>query len=225
MAIIVSLCLIVLGIAVLLYPSFSNVLYRQKAKTINDAFEQRTEQYTPEQQDELYQQIVAYNRKLYETGQKGLVDAFSYEQVDFSLKAFGFEEEMIGYLTIPKLDLELPVYLGASESNLNRSTGHLSQTSLPVGGKNTNAVIAGHRGYAQATMFRDIDKLETGDLIYLTNFRETLVYAVCEIAIILPTDIDRILIQPGRDMMTLITCHPYGHNDQRYVVYAERMEA
>jgi|GEM_PF-3528543 len=101
---------------------------------------------------------------------------------------------------------------------------HLTQTSLPVGGINTNAVFAAHRGYRTATMFRDIEKLEIGDEISVTNFYNTLTYRVVEIAVILPTDIERILSQEGRDLVTLITCHPYPYNYHMYVVYCERVE-
>lgn len=220
--ILVSIALLIAGLAVLAYPSITRQLYRTQAEGINAGFIERMEQYTKERRDELYERMLAYNRALYEGGQNGLVDAFSYEQVDFSLVEFGFEEEMIGYLSIPALDLELPIYLGASRENLNRGAAHLSKTSLPIGGNNSNAVIAAHRGMPTTDMFRHIDHLEVGDPIYIRNYREQLEYEVVEIAIILPHEIDKVMIQAGRDMVTLVTCHPYGQNKERYVVYAQR---
>lgn len=221
-ATVVAILLLLCGIAAISYPSISQTIYQTSAKAVNAAFTQRMQQNTTQQQDNLYERMVEYNRNLYESGQSGLVDAFSYEQVDFSLKEFGFEEEMIGYLNVPKMKIELPVYLGASKENLKRGATHLSQTSLPVGGVNTNAVIAAHRGMPSANMFRYIDKLEINDVIYLTNFRGKLTYRVTGITIIAPDDIEEVLIQPGKDIITLITCNPYGDNYERYVVYAER---
>ena len=98
-----------------------------------------------------------------------------------------------------------------------------NETSYSIGGENTNCVLAAHRGSSRAAMFRDIEKLEIGDEIYIQNFRETLTYRVAELRVISPTDVQELLIQPGRDLVTLITCHPYRHNYQRYVVYCERV--
>lgn len=223
LAMIVASLLLLAGIAVIAYPPISNAVYEAGARQASAAFAGRAQQHPASEVEELYRQMVAYNAALYESGQNGLVDAFSYEQVDFSLKEFGFDEEMIGSVSIPKMKLELPVYLGASRENLNRGAAHLSQTSLPVGGVNTNAVIAAHRGMPGANMFRYINKLAIGDAVYVTNFKETLEYQVAEIAIIKPNEIDKVLIQPGRDLVTLITCNPYGYNYERYVVYAERV--
>ena len=117
------------------------------------------------------------------------------------------------------------IYLGATELHMAAGAAHLSQTSLPIGGMDTNCVIAGHRGYNGARYFRNLDKLHVGDLVTVTNLWETLRYRVCEIRIIDPSDVDEILIQPGRELLTLLTCHPYASGGrQRYVVYCERSE-
>ena len=117
------------------------------------------------------------------------------------------------------------IYLGATELHMAAGAAHLSQTSLPIGGMDTNCVIAGHRGYNGASYFRNLDKLHVGDLVTVTNLWETLRYRVCEIRIIDPSDVDEILIQPGRELLTLLTCHPYASGGrQRYVVYCERSE-
>lgn len=208
---------------ILFWPGISEFSYQIQAQRTIRGFSERTALYSETEQDVLYQQMVLYNGRLYKSGQEQLVDAFSYETVDFSLKEFGFAEEMAASLSIPRLDLELPVYLGADKENLRLGAAHLTQTSLPVGGVNTNAVIAAHRGMSGAKMFRHIDQLEIGDMIYVTNFRETLTYQVAEISIIKPDEINRILIQPGRDLVTLISCNPYGYNYERYVVYGERL--
>ena len=99
----------------------------------------------------------------------------------------------------------------------------MTETSYPIGGENTNCVIAAHRGYAKAAMFREIEKLEIGDKVYIDNFKERLTYKVIQLRIISPSDTDQILIREGKDMLTLLTCHPYRKNSQRYVVFCERI--
>ena len=238
--ILVALVFVLVGVGVLSYPAVSDIAYSFNAQKVIDAYRQSIAQkYEQEREgagtdmpgnqgsegtlEWLYQEMVAYNENLYVTGQQDLVDPFSYQQIDFDLTQFGFDENMIGYLTIPAIDVNLPVYLGANTDNLAKGAVHLTQTSLPVGGENTNSVIAAHRGFVSAKMFRDIHKLQLDDTVTFSNFRETLSYTVDEIKIISPTDINEVLIQPGRDLLTLITCNPYGHNYERYVVYAERV--
>ena len=225
--IISALILLIAGLTVILYPYVCQYLYKFHSRQVIRDYEQRMKAYDQPESDNdwewLYELMVRYNMELYTSGQSGLTDAFSYQQVDFSLIRFGFDEEMIGYLSIPKMNIELPIYLGADKENLAKGAAHLAQTSLPVGGINTNTVIAAHRGMKTAAMFRDIEELEIGDEVTITNFCETLRYRVAEIKIINPTNIEAILIQPGRDLVTLITCHPYRHNYQRYVVYCERV--
>ena len=105
---------------------------------------------------------------------------------------------------------------------MKQGAAHLTNTSYPVGGWNTNCVLAAHRGYSRTAMFRDIELLEPGDEVVIENFRETLTYEVTETKVIAPDEIQEVLIQEGKDMVTLITCHPYRENRQRYVVYCER---
>ena len=116
----------------------------------------------------------------------------------------------------------MPVYLGANAANMARGGALLGQTSMPLGGENTNTVIAAHRGYYGAEMLRNVQQIQIGDKITLTTPWDTLVYRVCELKIIQPDDINAVLIQPGRDLLTLTTCHPYTQNTQRYLVIAER---
>ena len=167
----------------------------------------------------------AYNQEIYENGQSGLVDAWSFQDSAFDLSDYGVETEIIGYVTIPSMDSELPIYLGATSANMRKGAVNLGQTSLPIGGENTNCVLAAHRGYSGIAFWRDIEKISIGDYVYVTNLWEELTYQVYSIEIIYPDDIDKILIQEGRDLLTLVTCHPYGGNGiYRYVVYCERVE-
>jgi LPXTG-site transpeptidase (sortase) family protein len=174
---------------------------------------------------ELWEDMVRYNQNIAAQGQSGLSCAYDYQKASFQLADYGLPDEIFGVLSIPAIDLEMPIYLGATEQHMANGAAHLSQTSLPIGGMDTNCVIAGHRGYSGASYFRYLDKLHVGDTVSVTNLWETLTYRVCKIKIIDPSDVEEILIQPGRELLTLLTCHPYASGGrQRYVVYCERSE-
>lgn len=166
-----------------------------------------------------YQKSKEYNRSIYKTGQSGLVDAWSYETVPVSLKGI---HRTFGYIRIPAMDVELPLYLGADEGNMKKGAAILGQTSLPIGEKNSNCVIAAHRGYEGIPYFREIERLRINDQVFVTNQWETLTYRVESIKVIKPADVKKIKIQPGKEMVTLLTCHPYRTHRYRYVVYCVR---
>ena len=170
---------------------------------------------------ELYAAMQDYNAEIYAGGQSGLTDPFAYEEAPLDLAAYGYDDDVLAVLWIPRLNLELPVYLGASRENLAKGAALLGQTSMPLGGENTNTVIAAHRGYYGAEMLRNVQQIQVRDKIQLTTPWETLIYRVSELKIIDPSDINAVLIQPGRDLLTLSTCHPYTRNSQRYLVIAE----
>ena len=156
--------------------------------------------------------------------QEGLCDPWSYQQPSFSLGDYGLDSEVFGVISIPKLDLELPLYLGATYQHMADGAAHLSQTSIPIGGVNTNSVIAGHRGWYGASYFRYITELEPGDEVIVTNLWETLTYQVVDKRIIDPNDVEAIHIQENRDLLTLLTCHPPASGGkQRYLVFCERV--
>ena len=172
---------------------------------------------------DLLEAMEAYNRQIWEEKQAGLCDPWSYQQPSFSLGDYGLDSEVFGVISIPELDLELPLYLGATYQHMADGAAHLSQTSIPIGGMNTNSVIAGHRGWYGASCFRYITELEPGDEVIVTNLWGTLTYRVADTQIIRPHEADQILIQEGRDLITLLTCHPYASGGkQRYLVICER---
>lgn len=226
------------GIGVLVFPHIAQRFSEREARRVIAEFEQEvyriaddslrsatasTENSYVTYFDELYAAMQAYNQNIYENKQQDLKDAFSYQVASFDLTEWGFHENIVGYIDMPRMKVKLPIYLGATAETLSKGAGHLTQTSLPIGGENTNCVLAAHRGMSTAAMFRDIEKLQIGDELTITNFRETLIYHVADIKVIKPTDIHEILIQDGRDLVTLITCHPYRHNYQRYAVFCERV--
>ena len=213
--------LAMVGICVMLWPVFT----RHKLQADTDAAVQSfLEERKPEQQyPELLAELQAYNQRIYTEKQSGLVDLESCEEPAADLTAYGIEDEIIGVLEIPAMELTMPVYLGASDDHLSVGAAVLGNTSAPIGGDNTNCVIAGHRGWRGADYFRHIDKLAVGDTVKLTNLWETLTYTVADIQIIQPHEVEKIKIQPNHDLLTLLTCHPYASGGkQRYVVYCEK---
>lgn len=168
--------------------------------------------------------MVAYNETLYKSGQSEISDAWTFKQEEFKLNGYDYKNNAVATITIPKMELKMPIYLGATKENMSRGIVNLGNTSLPVGGKNTNCVLAGHRGYRGAPFFRNIEDLQIGDEVIINNYWERLKYNVFEIKVIYPTESEQVLIQDGKDMITLITCHPYRNNYQRYVVYCRRSD-
>ena len=214
--------LAVAGIYVMLWP----VLTGHRLQADTDATVQSfLEERKPEQQyPELLAALQEYNRQLYAEKQCNLTDLEACEEPAADLTTYGIEDEIIGVLEIPAMELTMPVYLGASDAHLAAGAAVLGNTSAPIGGDNTNCVIAGHRGWRGADYFRHIDKLAVGDTVRLTNLWETLTYTVADIQIIQPHQIERIKIQSNRDLLTLLTCHPYASGGrQRYVVYCEKL--
>ena len=214
--------LAVAGVCVMLWPVFTG--HRLQANTDAAVQEFLADREEPEQlYPELLADLQAYNRRIYAEKQSGLVDLEACEAPAADLTAYGVDDEIIGVLEIPAMELTMPVYLGASDNHLAAGAAVLGNTSAPIGGDNTNCVIAGHRGWRGADYFRHIDELIVGDTVTLTNLWETLTYTVADIQIIQPHEVDKIKIQQGRDLLTLVTCHPYASGGkQRYVAYCER---
>lgn len=216
--------LTVAGICVMLWPVFTG--HRLQADT--DAAVQGflADRDEPEQKyPELLADLQNYNRQIYTENQCNLTDLEACEEPATDLTAYGFDDEIIGVLEISAMELTMPVYLGASDDHLAAGAAVLGNTSAPIGGANTNCVIAGHRGWRGADYFRHIDKLAVGDTVKLTNLWETLTYTVADIQIIQPHEVEKIKIHSNRDLLTLLTCHPYASGGkQRYVVYCERTE-
>lgn len=245
------ICLIV-GAGFLLYYPVSDFLFQREQKEELRSFREELRRVKEEQKQEassfqegsdgqpadqeearifpeLYDEIVSYNTSIFESRQADLKDAWSYEQPVFHLEHYGLPTDMFGIITIPAMKLELPLYLGASRENLARGAAILGQTSIPIGQENTNCVIAGHRGYRGKLFFCEIDALKVGDQVKIEHLWGEQLWEVFEIAIISPEDVEAIRIREGEELLTLITCHPYALNYNRYVVYcrpaAETQEA
>ena len=221
-SLVLAVLLAVAGVCVMLWPVFMGHRLQSSAETAVQEF--LAERNEPEKlYPELLADLQAYNQRIYVERQSGLVDLEACEAPAADLTTYGIEDEIIGVLEIPAMELAMSVYLGASDAHLAAGAAVLGNTSAPIGGDNTNCVIAGHRGWCGADYFRHIDRLQVGDTVTLTNLWETLTYTVADIQIIQPHEVDKIKIQSDRDLLALVTCHPYASGGrQRYVVYCER---
>ena len=240
-SIMMLLMLFLAGLFLVLYPSIQGAVVDRRMGWEADSFLARleddpdkdiptviipsTELEKSRPYPELWESMAAYNQRIYADGQSTLSEAGAYQAALFTLTDYGLPDETFGVISIPKLNLEMPLYLGATDENMAKGAAVLSGTSVPIGGNNTNAVIAGHRGWGGAAYFRYITELSIGDEVVITNLWERLRYRVVGTKIIEPHEIENIFIQPGRDMVTLLTCHPYASGGkQRYLLYCQRIQ-
>ncbi|MBE6960294.1 MAG: class C sortase [Ruminococcaceae bacterium] len=211
-----------IGLSVLLYPSISSYW---NSKTQSEAivdYESMLSQYKPEDYTAIFAEAEDYNKKLSELDEP-LIEHNRLPDYNSILNIGG--TGMMGYITIPKISQELPVYHGTSDGVLSVAVGHLQGTSLPVGGESTHCVVSAHRGLPTAVLFTHLDRMEVGDTFYFTILDRTITYEVDQIRIVEPDDSSLIQIQDGKDYCTLLTCTPYGINTQRLLVRGHQVDA
>ena len=211
-----------IGLSVLLYPSISSYW---NSKTQSEAivdYESMLSQYKPEDYTAIFAEADAYNKQL-EKLNEPLVEHNRLPDYNSILNVGG--TGMMGYITVPKISQELPVYHGTSDGVLSVAVGHLQGTSLPVGGENTHCVVSAHRGLPTAVLFTHLDRMEIGDIFYFTILDRTITYEVDQIRIVKPDDASLIQIKDGKDYCTLLTCTPYGINTQRLLVRGHQIDA
>ena len=209
------------GICILLYPAFSDYWNSKvQSRAITD-YESVLENLKPEDYTAIFEKAYAYNNELYETD----FPLRDYKQVSGYYDTLRVtDNDMIGYLKIDRIGVELPIYHGTSEEVLGKGVGHLEGSSLPVGGENTHSVMSAHRGLPSSKLFTDLDRLERGDTFRITVLDQVLTYQVDFIKVIEPTDVSDLQIIDGGDYCTLFTCTPYGINTHRLLVRGVRIE-
>ena len=211
-----------IGLSVLLYPAISSYWNsKTQSKAIVD-YEAMLANYKPEDYSPLFEAADDYNRKLFQL-KEPLRNHKELEDYHDILNVSG--TGMFGYITIPKISQELPVYHGTSDAVLSIAVGHFEGTSIPIGGENTHSVVSAHRGLPTATLFTHLDRMEIGDTFYFTILDRTILYEVDQIRIVEPHDTSLIQIEPGQDYCTLLTCTPYGINTQRLLVRGHQIDA
>lgn len=220
------------GLSLLLYPLISNQwnTYRQ-SKLISSYDEAVAEQETSGaiDYDAEWNKAVAFNEALlpsilpdsFAVAEAAGEDSEEHQQYMSCLNLLG--DGMMGYVEIPKIDVKIPIYHTTQEDVLEKAAGHLEGSSLPVGGENTHAVISAHRGLPSASLFTDLDKLEEGDHFLLYILDDVLCYEVDQILVVEPDETESLAVQEGQDLVTLLTCTPYGVNSHRLLVRGHRV--
>ena len=209
------------GICILLYPAFSDFWNSKTQSRAITNYESVLENLKPEDYTAIFDKAHAYNKALYETD----YPLRDYKQVSGYYDTLRItDNDMIGYLKIDRIGVELPIYHGTSDKVLNRGVGHLEGSSLPVGGENTHCVMSAHRGLPSSKLFTDLDRVEKGDTFQIVVLDQVLTYQVDFIKVIEPNDISDLQIIEGGDYCTLFTCTPYGINTHRLLVRGIRIE-
>lgn len=212
----------VLGLMIAIYPIISNYYYTVENNNQVKDFQEAVSEMPSKEVLERIDLAKAYNDTL---DPSRLADPYTEREkkgVENYARMLEVREK-IGYIDVPKIGQQIPVYAGTSEDVLQHACGHLEGTSLPIGGKDTHAVITAHRGLPQVKLFRDLDKMEVGDLFFFTNVKETLAYKVDQILVVEPWNFEPVLVVEGKDLMTLLTCTPYMINSHRLLVRGHRV--
>lgn len=214
--------LLLAGLSLLLYPSFSNYWNSLHQTRAIAGYAENVAALDEDQYASYWRAAQAYNDTLLErvTG-FALTDA-QQEEYDSLLDISGLG--IMGYIEIPEINCSLPIYHGTAESVLQIAVGHLEWSSLPVGGESTHSVLSGHRGLPSAKLFTHLDQLREGDIFMLRVLDEVLTYEVDQILIVEPQETSALTVVPGEDLCTLVTCTPYGINTHRLLVRGHRIE-
>lgn len=218
---IILLIILLVGLSVMLYPIIADWWNSKTQSKAIAAYQQKVSELNEEDYERIFAAAHSYNEELAKISNPLL----NYDEVpDYENILDITGTGIMGYISIPQIRVELPIYHGTSEGVLNVAVGHMQGSSLPVGGKTTHAVISAHRGLPSAKLFSDLDKLAAGDTFTITVLNETFTYEVEEIFIVLPDDTENLAIYTDKDYVTLTTCTPYGINSHRLLLRAHRTE-
>lgn len=209
------------GIGLLTYPSIANYWNSFHQTQVIMSYQETVSKMDAKDYKKILDSAKAYNKRLGQTGIQWVLSAEQKAEYNKQLKVD--KSGVMGYISIPKIHVKLPIYHGTSEAVLQTSIGHLEGTSLPVGGKNSHCIVSGHRGLPSAKLFTDLDRLKEGDTWTMTILNETVTYEVDQIRIVEPTDLSNLQIKKGKDYCTLVTCTPYGVNTHRLLVRGHRI--
>ena len=209
-----------IGIAVMVYPILSSKYADSVRSQIHTEYENELEEIDTSEIEALRESAIAYNKRLF-TGQ---ISPLTMKENGYYQELHMKTTKVMCYVSIPKIDVLLPVYHGIGNDALSIGAGHLPQSSLPIGGMNTHAVISAHTGMAKSPMFSDLELLKEGDIFQIQVLNETLTYEVHDINVVLPNAIESVRIQRDQDLVTLVTCTPYGVNSHRLLVTGHRIE-
>ncbi len=212
------------GICLCAYPLVAGMIEQKNQSNAVSTYQSRASECREEELTQMLKEAEEYNDMLYQSKsliisdlKEGILSSGHYQEL-LNLSGNG----IMGTLDIPKINVNLPIYHGTGEDILSIGAGHLEGTSFPVGGVNTHSVLTGHRGLPNSKLFTRLDELEKGDLFYIRTGDRIAAYVVNQIQVIEPGEVDSLSIQPEKDLVSLITCTPYGVNSHRLVITGER---
>lgn len=227
--VIILLLIMLAGICMIFYPLVSNLLYEKDSSIVTTKYEDTVEDLEDEETETMLAEAKEYNQSLLNANIV-LTDPFDPALLEKQgsvpyMSVLNYAEGgIMGYLEIPILSVNYPIYHGTTTEVLEKGIGHLEQTSLPIGGESTHSVLTGHSGLAGKRMLTDLQEMEVGDVFYIHMMKDILAYEVVERSIVKPEDTERLAIQREEDLVTLVTCYPYGINSHRLLVTGKRTE-
>ena len=219
--------LFLIGFGILIYPTVSNQWNTYRQNQLISSYDNTIQDMEPEDFTSKWEKAKAFNDTIQQNNLYG--DVFGEDENDIKGTEYWkilnvADDGVMGYLSIPKINIKLAIYHGTGDDELQTGVGHLNGTKLPIGGESTHSVLAAHRGLPSAKLFTDLDKLKLGDMFFITVCNQKLAYEVDNIAVVEPTAIDLIRIDTQQDYVTLLTCTPYGVNTHRLLVRGHRVD-
>lgn len=219
----IGIAIIVIGACILFYPLVMQLINQHQENQVVETYNEQVDSLSNDAKQQMLEAAHEYNERLYETGVTAYPLGSTNSDLDQEYQGQLGYAGMMSTISIPAISLNLPIYHGTTDAALEAGAGHLYGTSLPVGGANTHAVIAAHRGIPTALMFTRLGEVKIGDTFYITVLGERLAYRVDQIKVVEPDDTSLFTIEPGKDYVSLLTCTPYGQNTQRLVVRGVRI--
>lgn len=225
---ILAVCIFIVGLSLLMYPIIGNVINVMRQNSVQQEYSEMVEQMDSDTKEKIKNDAEEYNRKLadHEIYEPETDEDSAISDSDDSTgynSTMNVGSDVIAFIKIPKINVELPVFHGTAAVTLEKGIGHLRNTSLPVGGKDSHCVLTGHTGMPSSMLFTDLDKMAEGDMFYIKYLDEIHAYRVDQIKVVSPSDSSDLKIFPGKDYITLLTCYPYGVNSHRLLVRGERV--
>lgn len=223
---IIPILIVLFGFALLSYPFISNYMFEKSAGSTIESYKKQSKTYDQKEKEKALKEAKEYNQDLTRSAVQ-LTDPFKTKKSDGETMVYNNilnldQSGVMGYLEIPCISVNLPIYHGTDAEILERGVGHLAASSIPVGGKSTHSVLTGHTGLSSAKLFTDLTEMKEGDLFFVYVLDQTLAYKVDQISVVKPENIEKLQIVDGKDYVTLVTCTPYGVNDHRLLVRGVR---
>ena len=223
--IILFIIIFITGFSIMLYPFVSNMISAKTYDSVIVSYTKTASNTSDSKNIQLLAQAKSYNSSLSTTT---VMDAFSYpdreESADYLNTLNINNNGVMGFISIPKIDVRIPIYHGTSSKVLQKGVGHLEGSSLPIGGSGTHSILSAHRGLPSARLFTDLDQMKKGDQFYIYVLDQTLAYEVDQITVIEPDNTDYLTMNNNEDYVTLVTCTPYAVNTHRLLVRGHRVE-